>query len=126
MAKRKFLLITFFVLILFNLFRVIGVKYWLKTSWYRNLLNDCLHHYQIGLLLCLVSFVIAKQKRGLSLFILALAAGMIIDELMYITLIPLGFKSFHHYHWHGISFEFASFVFYSLGISLITKGKDSI
>lgn len=65
MNSKRFILITFLTLILFNVARIIGWRFLAQTYWWNTLLNDRWHHYQIGFLLLLVAFLILRKKKSL-------------------------------------------------------------
>lgn len=102
---------TFITLILLNFARIFCNKYCLQTQWYQTILYDNLHHYQLGIILILISFFILRNRRNLKRFFISLGIGMIIDESMYL-LHPLGLTNFTHYHIEGIIFEFVVFGIY--------------
>lgn len=120
-SKRKFILTTLVTLILLNLLRLFCQRYCLQTEWYQTILYDNFHHYQVGLILIPLAIFFLKRMRKTRDFILAISAGLIIDESMY-PLYSLGFTTFSHYHWHGIAFEIAVFLVYS---SLVLQAVSS-
>lgn len=117
----KHLLITLLTLIFFNIARIFCNRYCLQTNWYQIILYDKLHHYQLGLLILLISLLFLKTRQRLKRFLIAIGAGMIIDESMYL-LTPLGFTNFTHNHIEGTVFEFAVFLVYAL-FSLYNTSK---
>ncbi len=106
-------LVTLLILIFFNLSRLYCNRFCLQTNWYQAILNDNLHHYQLGLLILFLSLLFLRNKwTKLREVTIALGVGMIIDESMYL-LPPLGFTSFTHNHVQGIIFELLVFSTYA-------------
>ena len=108
-----FILITFITLVFLNLVRIFCNKYCLQTQWYQTILYDNLHHYQLGIVLILISFFSFEKQKNLKRFFVSLSIGMIIDESMYL-LPPLGLTNFTHNHIEGTIFEFVVFGIYVL------------
>ena len=107
------ILTTFITLVLLNFARIFCNKYCLQTQWYQTILNDNLHHYQLGIIIILISFFLLRNRQNLKRFLIALGMGMIIDESMYL-LPPLGLTNFTHNHIEGTIFEFVVFGIYVL------------
>ena len=84
MSAKKFILTTFLTLVFFNLARAIGSRIFAQTEFWRSMLNDQWHHYQLGILLLFIIPLILRKKKVVRDFILAIGSGMIIDESMYI------------------------------------------
>ena len=116
--KRKFLWVTFVVLIFFNFSRFVGWKYLSETAFWKTIVYDNLHHYQLGLILLILA-IFVKRLRTL---VLALGAGMVIDESMYLFY-PLN-NSFSHGTLVGFVFEF--FVLAILGLTLFWNGRSAL
>jgi hypothetical protein len=106
------LLITFITLVIFNFARIFCNKYCLQTGWYRSILYDNLHHYQLGIAILLLSFLLLKNRKRLREILIALGVGMIIDESMYL-LPPLGLTNFTHNRIEGTMFVFIVFFIYA-------------
>lgn len=109
--KKKFLSIVLGILILFNVSRFIGWKYFSQTTFWQRIIYDNLHHYQLGVLL-LIAGLILKNLKKLRVIIFAFASGLIIDESMYLFY-PIN-KSFSHISPIGILFEFMVFLFLTI------------
>lgn len=106
------LLISLITLVVFNLARIFCSNYCLQTGWYQSILYDNFHHYQLGIVILLLSFFFLRNKKSLKVIFIALGVGMIIDESMYI-LPPFGLTNFTHYHIQGVIFEFVIFFIYA-------------
>ncbi|HCM81797.1 TPA: hypothetical protein DIS60_00280 [Patescibacteria group bacterium] len=113
-------LITLSILVFYNLARLFCSKYCMQTQWYQRILFDNLHHYQLGVILVIFSFMFLRNKRRLHNILIALGVGMVIDESMYV-LSFLGLKNFTHYHLEGIIFEFLVFLFYAYAYLQFSK-----
>lgn len=124
MNTNKFIIITLLTLVTLNLARVVCLKYCLYTPWYQMILNDNLHHYQLGIILIVVSLMFLRNKEKLRDFIVAVAVGLVIDESMYV-LYAFGYKSFSHNQLNGTIFEFVIFSLYAFWVIRIS-GKSSI
>jgi len=123
MSAKKFILTTFLTLVFFNLARAIGSRIFAQTEFWRSMLNDQWHHYQLGILLLFIIPLILRKKKVVRDFILAIGSGMIIDESMYIFY-PFN-QDFSHYSIIGIVFEFLLFAIFSLLILKLKKGVGS-
>lgn len=104
--KQLFLVTTFTELIVFNLARVIGWKYFAQTKLWQTIVYDNVHHYQLGILL-LIGVYFFKKLGKVRTIVSALGIGMIIDESMY--LFYFLDKRFSHGTVTGIIFEFLIF-----------------
>ena len=51
-----------------------------------KLFNIVIHHFWFGLVLIAIGLLIPKQKTNLKLFIYAIGAGLVIDQLVFIIL----------------------------------------
>jgi hypothetical protein len=106
--KPKFLLVTFLTLLSLNITRLVCQKLCLSMKWYQVILNDNLHHYQLGLVLIPISLLLLDRHQKLQLVVLAISLGMIIDESMYL-IYPLN-NNFRHNTLTGTIFEFTVFL----------------
>lgn len=122
MSAKRFVLVTFLTLLLFNLERIIGVRFFAQTDFWNRTISDKWHHYQLGILLLLAAFLIFRKKKGLRDLILAVGSGMIIDESMYLFY-PLN-QNFSHYSIIGIAFEFLVFAVFSLAVFKLKSTKS--
>lgn len=119
MSPKKFVLITLCTIIFYNLFRVIGWSYFSETDWWEGIISDGLHHYQLGILLVFSAFIFLKKRLFIKDLLLAIGAGMIIDESMY-ALYQTN-NAFSHYSPTGIIFEFLVFIVFALIIFKVKK-----
>lgn len=119
MSSENFVLTTFFTLIYFNIARFIGWTFIAKTAFWNRLINDNLHHYQLGILLILICLLLHEKKENWRYFLLAIGSGMVIDESMYLFY-PFN-KNFSHYSIIGIAFEFLVFLVFSAIILKLKK-----
>lgn len=119
MNRKVFLTTIFLTLVSFNLSRVIGWKFFADTRIWTRIVNDNLHHWQLGLVLIALALIIRKLTRKWYL-LLAVSIGMVIDESMYLFS-PLYWR-LNHYSWEGIAFEFLVFITLSLVIVRFDKG----
>lgn len=122
MSTKKFVLVTFLTLLLFNLARIIGVRFFAQTDFWNRTISDKWHHYQLGILFLLVAFLIFRKRKRLRDLILAVGSGMVIDESMYLFY-PLN-PSFNHYTALGVGFEFLVFVIFSLAVFKLKSTKS--
>jgi len=123
MSPSKFNLTVFATLIFFNLGRFFGWKFFSQTVFWQTIMNDNLHHYQLGILLLVLTLFLKKRKK-IRDFILAIGSGMIIDESMYAfySLSP----RFSHYSIIGIGFEFLVFAIFSVIVYKLKNFKKRI
>jgi len=84
MTPKKFIFIAFLTIIFYFLLRFIGWEFFSQTKLWQRIINDNLHHYQLGTLLLLVAFIFLKRKPTLKDYFLAIGSGMIIDESAFI------------------------------------------
>lgn len=124
MSTKRFFLITFFTLIFYNFFRIIGWKLFRTTGWWIRINSDRWHHWQLGILLIFVAFIIFRRRLFFRDLFLAIGSGMIIDESMYI-LYPLD-HHFTHYSLVGIIFEFLIYVCFALIIIRLRLFKKKL
>jgi hypothetical protein len=112
MSPKKFILTTLFTLIFYNLSRLIGWNYFSETDWWKSIISDGLHHYQLGILLVFSALLFLKKSLFIRDLLLAIGTGMIIDESMYI-LYPIN-NAFSHYSPIGIALELIVFIVFAL------------
>lgn len=111
--KPNYLYLTFFTIIFYNVFRLVGNAYLTQTDWYQNMVHDNLHHYQLGFILIPLSLLVFKKYSQIKNIIFAIAMGMIIDESMYLMQF-FNLQNFDHSHIQGIIFEWLIFIVYSV------------
>jgi hypothetical protein len=111
MSSKKFLITTFLTIIFYNVGRLIGWTFLSQTALWDRLINDNLHHYQLGILLILICVLFYEKIGKWRGFILAISSGMVIDESMYLFY-SLN-KNFSHYSIVGITFEFLVFIIFA-------------
>jgi len=119
MSPKKFTIVTLYTIVFYNLFRVIGWSYFSQTGWWKGMVSDNLHHYQLGILLVFFAFFLLKRWPLIKDLFLAIGAGMIIDESTYI-LYPIN-NAFSHYSPIGIVFELLAFIVFTLLIFKVKK-----
>lgn len=107
MPKRLLIFTTFLTLVFYNLSRIIGSKVFAKTVWWQGMVSDNWHHYQLGFLLIIISFLMLRKKKTMKDLLLAIGTGMVIDESMFVV----GIK---HYTITSVFFEMIVFIIYSL------------
>lgn len=112
MSAKGFISVILLTLTVFNIGRIIGWRIFGQTDWWNGIIYDDWHHYQLGILLLLVTFLVLRKKRKLRDLILAVGSGMVIDESMYL-LYPLN-ENFKHGSLVGIGFEFLVFAIFAL------------
>lgn len=108
--NRRFLILMFLTLLFFSLARIICQRFCLTNNLYQIILTDNFHHYQIGVLVLIISLMFWNELKG-KWFIPA-AMGLIIDELMYLLYWTKlrEFVNFHQYRLEGIIFSWVMFL----------------
>ncbi len=83
MNTKRFLGIIFLTIFLYRLVTYIIIYFWGTTSWWHGVYTDKWNHYQIGLVLILISIFLYKLKRHLNFgkILAAIGTGMIVDEI---------------------------------------------
>ena len=77
--------VTFITLVILNVARFICLKYCLNWGWYQRILYDNLHHYQLGILLLVVSFFFTRNLKRVRTLTYGIGLGLLLDELFFIV-----------------------------------------
>ena len=112
MSRKTFILVTFLTIVFYNFSRYIGWKFFAQAEWFRDMIGDRWHHYQLGFLLIVIAFIVLRKKLFARDLFLSIGSGMVIDESMYFFY-PLN-SAFSHYSFLGILFEFMIFTIFAL------------
>lgn len=122
MKPEKFIFITLLTILYFFVGRFIGWTFLSNTEFWNRIINDNLHHYQLGIIFLLISSILLKKQIKLGLYLLAIGSGMIIDESMYVFEF-INPTIFTHYHPVGITIELIVFLIFS---AFILKNKKRL
>lgn len=120
MTAKRFVFVTFLMIVYFFIGRFIGWTFLKETRFWGRIINDNFHHYQLGIALLLISFILLKQHPKLRFYLLSIGSGMVIDEVMYIFefINPIIFS-----HYHPIGFLIELFVFIVFSFLILGNEK---
>ncbi|MBI4035118.1 MAG: hypothetical protein HY381_01855 [Candidatus Chisholmbacteria bacterium] len=111
-GKKTLILTTFLILTFFNFSRVIGWNFFAYTQFWQTIVYDNYHHWQIGILLLALTFLLRKNLGRLKYMLLGISTGMIIDESMY--LFYPSYWKFNLYSLPAIIFQSIVFIIFAL------------
>lgn len=97
MTAKKLIFITFLTILLLILWRIAGWTIISNTKLWHTVISDEFHHYHIGFGLLIIAFLIRKKLPEIKDYFLAIGAGLIIDEWIYVFkfINPEVFSHFH-------------------------------
>lgn len=121
MKPEKIVLITLLTILYFSVVRLIGWTFFSQTEFWHRIVNDNLHHYQLGIVFLAVSVLLLTRKTKLGLYLLAIGSGMVIDESMYVFEF-INPAIFNHDHPLGITIEVMVFLIFSVFV-FMNKNK---
>lgn len=108
-------------LILLNIGRAIGGLFFYYTSLYQRVLNDEIHHYQIGLLILPIGHLLLKTYPRAKSVLYGVATAFILDELFFITEFFGVDPYFHRTFFRWMSFDLTAFLIFTILYELFKK-----
>jgi len=130
MNSNKIIFITLITLLALISFRIAGWTIINKTELWQGVTQDEFHHYHIGFILLVISFISWKRSSNLRELSLAIGSGLIIDEWIYVFKFfnPELFSHFHATYTpikfiFGLVAEFLAFAAFSVIILKIGNKK---
>lgn len=133
MTAKKLIFITFLTLMPLILWRIAGWTIISNTKLWQAVISDEFHHYHIGFGLLIIAFLIHKKLPEIKDYLLAIGAGLIIDEWIYVFkfINPEVFSHFHATYTPnkfliGLLAEFLGLFIFSLVIVRLKNSKTKI
>ena len=128
MTAKKLIFITFLTILLLILWRIAGWTVINKTKLWQAVISDEFHHYHIGFGLLIIALLIRKKLPEINDYLLAIGAGLIIDEWIYVFkfINPEVFAHFHAVYTPskfiiGLLAEFLGLLIFSLFVIKMKK-----
>lgn len=113
------------------LWRIAGWTIIGNTKLWQAIISDEFHHYHIGFVLLIIAFLIRKKLPEIKDYLLAIGAGLIIDEWIYVFkfINPQFFSHFHATYTpirfiSGLVAEFLAFIAFSAVILKVGDRKN--
>jgi hypothetical protein len=85
MKKLRLIEGTFVTILLLNLGRFICSRWCMDFSWYQRILYDDIHHYQLGIVLLGVGFLLSRYIKRIRPFLFGIGLGLILDESFFVV-----------------------------------------
>lgn len=124
--SRIFLPAVFLTLVVLNVTRVMCLRYCLNWIWYKRILYDDIHHYQLGILLIPIGFLVLKTYPRARTILFGVATAFILDELFFIMELFGMDPYFHRTFLRWVSFDLVAFIVFVSLYNLLKKRVSSI
>lgn len=111
--SRLLLPVLFLTLVALNVARAMCLRYCLSWSWYQRILYDDIHHYQLGVLLLPIGFLLLKTHPRLKSLLFGVAIAFILDELFFVLEWFEMDPYFHRTFFRWMSFDLIAFLVFA-------------